>query len=108
MFFQLIFPSFILIWLGCASVGRHFWLHQKYIDALLKVFEYGRKRIEKVNVVVKQRQRKLSKIHEKYEEEDQEEEEEEEEGFNSEDGIHLFNFLLHLFHTNCYFYLFYY
>jgi len=76
----------LIIWLGLASVGRKFWVHHKYIEKLIQLFEYGRKRVEKVNSQVKQRQRKLSKIHESYEEEDEEEDNDESDFFDEKNG----------------------
>jgi hypothetical protein len=76
MYFAITLILALIIWLGLASVGRQFWIHRKYAEILIKLFEYGRKRIEKVNSVVKQqRKRKLSKIQERYEEEEEEDEE---------------------------------
>jgi hypothetical protein len=77
MYFAITLILTLICWLGLASVGRQFWIHRKYVEILIKLFEYGRKRIEKVNSVVKQqRQRKLSKIQERFEEEDDEEDDE--------------------------------
>ena len=64
---MVLFFAFVITlvsWLGLASVGHDFWLHRKYIEKLMQLFEYGRKRVEKVQTKVRDRQRKLSRINE--------------------------------------------
>src|ERR1700733_4160487 len=62
----LIVSSFIslMIWLGLASVGHEFWLLSKYTAILIRIFEYGRKKIEIVEIDKQQKRRKLSRIEE--------------------------------------------
>lgn len=58
----------LMVYLGLASVGHEFWIHRYYINALVFIFEYGRKRVEKVRKTKQKIQRKLSRIHETYSE----------------------------------------
>ncbi|CAG2109357.1 unnamed protein product [Medioppia subpectinata] len=64
MFFITAFVLTLIVWLGLASVGHDFWIHRKYIEKLMKLFEYGRKRVVIVEHKIKERQRKLSRIRE--------------------------------------------
>ncbi|CAG2119719.1 unnamed protein product, partial [Medioppia subpectinata] len=64
MFFISAFVLTLIVWLGLASVGHDFWIHRKYIEKLMKLFEYGRKRVVIVEHKIKERQRKLSRIRE--------------------------------------------
>lgn len=51
-----------LFYLGLASVGHRFFLHQLYVSRLLKLFEYGQKKIEKIEKKVSQERRHRRKI----------------------------------------------
>ncbi|XP_054159072.1 glycerol-3-phosphate acyltransferase 4-like [Oppia nitens] len=62
MIFIALFTLAIIIWLGLASVGHDFYIHQRYVEKLLQLFEYGRKRADIVEVKIKERQRKISRL----------------------------------------------
>ncbi len=54
-------------YLGLASVGHKFFIHQFYVTKLLQLFEYGNRRVKKVNERMQQsreQKRKLSLIKE--------------------------------------------
>lgn len=51
-----------LFYLGLASVGHRFFLHQLYVSRLLKLFEYGQKKIEKIEKKVSQERRHRRRI----------------------------------------------
>lgn len=57
-----------MIWLGFASVGHELWIHRYYVNVLMFIFEYGRKRVEKVREKKQKIQRRLSRIHDLYSE----------------------------------------
>jgi len=57
----------LILYLGISSVGHKFFIHQFYVSKLLQLFEYGNRRVEKVNQRLQQnreRKRKLSLIQE--------------------------------------------
>lgn len=57
----------LILYLGLASVGHKFFIHQFYVEKLLQLFEYGSRRVAKVNQRMQQnreRKRKLSLIQE--------------------------------------------
>lgn len=71
MFFFFFYPTAffvaLVLYLGVASVGHRFLIHRLYVDKLVKLFEYGEKRIRKVNQRIEQNRqskRKLSLIQE--------------------------------------------
>lgn len=68
-YFSTFFSLFLIIWLGLTSVGRQFWLHRKYVEGLLIVFEK-----------VKQKQIVYEKTHDINDEEEENENEDQHEG----------------------------
>ena len=67
MLFTTVFFIALILYLGIASVGHKFFIHQFYVTKLLQLFEYGNRRVEKVNQRLHQnreRKRKLSLIQE--------------------------------------------
>ena len=64
----ILFIVLLMIWLGFASVGHELWFHRYYVDVLMFIFEYGRKRVEKVREKKQKIQRRLSRIHDLYNE----------------------------------------
>ena len=67
MLLSTVFFVLLSLYLSLASVGHRFFLHQVYVSRLLKIFEYGNKKIEKINQKIqlnRQKTRRLSLIQE--------------------------------------------
>ena len=67
MLFTTLFFVTLMLYLGLASVGHKFFIHQFYVEKLLQLFEYGNRRVEKVQErihQIRERKRKLSLIQE--------------------------------------------
>ena len=72
----------LIVWLGLASVGHDFQLHSFYVNKLIKIFEYGRKKVVKVELKIKERRRKLSRIMEERREDNSEDEQDSDDLFD--------------------------
>lgn len=67
MIFTVSFLLTIFCYLGLASVGHKFFIHQFYVTKLLQLFEYGNRRVKKVNErlqLSREKKRKISLIQE--------------------------------------------
>lgn len=54
----------LILYLGLASVGHRFFVHQLYVSRLLKLFDYGKRKIQKIQQNIQQErkiQRKISR-----------------------------------------------
>ena len=47
----------LILYLGLASVGHRFFIHQIYVSNLLKLFEYGQRGVERINQELQQKRR---------------------------------------------------
>ena len=48
----------LILYLGLASVGHRFFIHQIYVSNLLKLFEYGQRGVERINQQLQQQKRR--------------------------------------------------
>ncbi|KAH9528019.1 transferase [Dermatophagoides farinae] len=61
---SIIFFILLILYLGLASVGHRFFIHQLYVSRLLKLFDYGKRKIRKIQQNIQQErkiQRKISR-----------------------------------------------
>lgn len=62
MLYSVAFVIFFVSYLGLASVGHRFILHQLYVKRLIRLFEYGQKKVEKIHRKAQQKRRYKKKL----------------------------------------------